>query len=589
LTSSLLLAYPLTLMISVPTIAPSLMVAVALAMSIDYSLFLLSRFYSEVALGRTVPDAITVMLETSGRIVLVSGATLVLCFLVMLCLPLLFISSMGMCAAITVLMAVAAALTVTPVILHTFPQFFGVTKQWGITTEGCCVSCQRDDEENGNQGAQQETNNHTQGSDTLHEPDLHEHNAEEERQIAKSRWLCFGKWSQRLAWPTLVLLVALAVPFAVFGAARLKYSSGLQSLMPAGAEDTHTIMTLEDEFGMGYLFPTSLIMVPPPGRTSSQEGRDHWLLQACHALQQMAAGVNTDPTMPPFTSAAFAGAMIVNGTCTTSGLAAGAGVGESWSNVGTPFSATSVNIIYQADPFTSAGQAWIRRLRDATDKHKDVASWYVFGAGPIQMDLADKVFNAFPLMVALMMVIVLMVIGIAFKSVVAPIRAALSLLWMLVVTFGIAVFTFQDGCLDFLQWQQLGKRDTGAMYWMTPCMAFPIIVGLGLDYDIFYTERVVEERSKGHPDDLAATRALAATANVISAAGFIMVVAFSSLLLSSTPELNEIAFLLIIGVLIDCTITTKILIPGTLGLLGRLSFWPRRFQSAREVSPEAIN
>jgi len=462
-----------------------------------------------------------------------------------------------------------------------------VTKRWGITREGCCVSCRRYNDGNGNLVAQQETNSHTQGSEPVHGADLaRERDTEEERRISKSCWVCFGKWSQRLAWPTLILLVALAIPFAVFGITRLQYSSGFQSLMPADAEATRTIMTLEDHFGMGYLFPTSLTVVPPAEQTSSREGRDHWLLQACHALQQIAVEVNTDPSMPPFTSAAFAGVMIINGTCMTSGLTAGAGVAGSWSNVPTPFSATSVNIFYQADPFTSAGQAWIRRLRRATEKQKDVASWYVCGAGPIQMDVADKAFNAFPLMVGLMMVIVLMVIGISFKSVVAPIRAALSLLWMLVVTFGIAVFTFQDGCFDFLHWQQLGKRDTGAMYWMTPCMVFPVVVGLGLDYDIFYTERVVEERSKGYPEDLAAVRALAATANIISAAGFIMVVAFLSLLLSSTPALNEIAFLLIIGILIDCMITTKILIPGTLGLLGRLSFWPRRFHSVREVFPE---
>merc|ERR1719409_1580522 len=103
-------------------------------------------------------------------------------------------------------------------------------------------------------------------------------------------------------------------------------------------------------------------------------------------------------------------------------------------------------------------------------------------------------------MIGLMMSVVLLLIGFAFQSIVAPLRAVIVLLWMLVVTFGIAIFTFQSGMFDFLSWPQLGQRDAGAMYWMSPCIAFSVVVGLGLDYDIFYSERVLEEREKGHSD-----------------------------------------------------------------------------------------
>ena len=58
---------------TVSTVAPSLMIAVSLAMSIDYSLFLLSRFQSEVDDGKDAGEAVTITLATSGKIVLVSG------------------------------------------------------------------------------------------------------------------------------------------------------------------------------------------------------------------------------------------------------------------------------------------------------------------------------------------------------------------------------------------------------------------------------------------------------------------------------------------------------------------------------------
>ena len=132
-----------------------------------------------------------------------------------------------------------------------------------------------------------------------------------------------------------------------------------------------------------------------------------------------------------------------------------------------------------------------------------------------------------------------------FKSVVAPIRAVFCLLWMLAVTMGINIFVFQDGAFDFLHWAQLSGRSSGAMSWLSPAVALPILIGLGLDYDIFYTERVAEEREHGYSESVAANRALVATADLISAAGIIMVVAFLSVLLSSTESLNEIALMLI--------------------------------------------
>ena len=119
--AAILVMHPVAMSITVPTVAPTMMVAVALAMSIDYSLFFLSRFQKEADAGRAVPEAVTIALATSGKIILVSGLTLLLCFLMMLVLPVTLISCMGLSAAITVFMAVAAALTLTPAILVTFP------------------------------------------------------------------------------------------------------------------------------------------------------------------------------------------------------------------------------------------------------------------------------------------------------------------------------------------------------------------------------------------------------------------------------------------------------------------------------------
>merc|ERR1711937_32121 len=101
---------------------------------------------------------------------------------------------------------------------------------------------------------------------------------------------------------------------------------------------------------------------------------------------------------------------------------------------------------------------------------------------------------------------------------------------------------YQWGIFEAFHWSPLGPHT--AMFWMSPCVAFSIVVGLGLDYDVFYTEAFQECLEDGVPVGHAVSAAMAKTGTVISAAGVIMIVAFSALLFGPTPLLNEISVLL---------------------------------------------
>lgn len=566
-TTAVLIMRPIGLVMDIASTAPSLMLATALAMSIDYSLFMLTRFHTETAAGKDVPEALSIVLATSGRIVLVSGLTLMLCFLMMNVLPVTLIASMGVTAAATVLTAVTAALTITPALLLTCPSFFSSHRSWGCSLEGCyCCCCVRRAHAREPQLA----------AVTVDAPAGGEGGTGGQAPcpaasglVRKSCWPRLARLTRQFALPCLVGLLAAGVPFAFVVMQQFKSSVGLQSLMPGNAAVTHTFKELQNTFGAGASFPITLLVVPRPGAMADEAGRQQWLADSCAALKNIAEVVDTDPDVPPFTAEAFMGVMMVGGACTPVGYG-------SWSHVGGKYAATQVMVNYAIDPFSANGQEWIQRLRSAVHEHSNVGEWYVSGEGPNQMDLANATFSTFPLMIALMMGVVMIVIGVAFGSVVVTLRAVVCLLWMLTVSFGLAVCIFQDGLLDFLHWSQLETRPTGAMCWFSPCISFSVLVGLGLDYDIFYSERVVEEWEHGYSEHEAASRALAATANIISAAGVIMVIAFSSLLMCDTPALNEIAFLLTVGILIDCFITTKIIIPCVMALLGRFNFLPRK-------------
>eukprot|EP00928_Gymnodinium_smaydae_P001552 TRINITY_DN10565_c0_g1_i1.p1 TRINITY_DN10565_c0_g1~~TRINITY_DN10565_c0_g1_i1.p1 ORF type:complete len:1067 (+),score=186.17 TRINITY_DN10565_c0_g1_i1:98-3202(+) len=589
---------------------PAIMMAVILAMSIDYSLFLLTRFNEEVTDGLPVRAAVVVMLGTSGRIVLLSGLTLLLCFTSLLIFPGDLVSSMGVGAAVAVLTALFAGLTLTPTVILTFPEFFAgaagkptdaaarcppqleppvtaaprrsstlpqlaappplgaprtpsaaVEAGAGVTGDGAGVTGDSAGSASANDGV-----GDTSGSASRVAPPRDVSRTlprtHSELRRAMSCWVRCGAWTLRLSWPILILLILMAIPLGIFVLPEIEYSAGLLPAMPAHEAATRALVDMGRDFGSQAVFPTQILLVPPENSTVDEAARSRWLARSCAALREVAAAVDfsaEDRNLPPFTAEAFVGRMMLSGSCIDN---ADLGEMSPWSHVGSPYSATQVHISYQLDPFSAEGRAWIQRLRRAVDAHPEVGRWYVYGEAACAVDILSVTYSRLPEMVLLMIGVVLVLMFAYSRSVVSPLRALACLTWMLVISIAMAVLVFPSG----------------GIFWTIPVISLPVLIGLGLDYDIFYTERVVENRQRGLSPSDAALHALAATANTISAAGTIMVIAFLPLVLCDTPMLRQIGIILTLGVCIDCFVSTKVVVPCAIHLLGRFSFWPRRFR-----------
>lgn len=84
--------YPVALGLQIVSFTPSLMMALILAMSVDYSLFLLTRYREELYdHGPDNDAAVRAMLNTAGHTIAISGPTLIFCFLGLTILPLDFV------------------------------------------------------------------------------------------------------------------------------------------------------------------------------------------------------------------------------------------------------------------------------------------------------------------------------------------------------------------------------------------------------------------------------------------------------------------------------------------------------------------
>jgi len=247
-----------------------------------------------------------------------------------------------------------------------------------------------------------------------------------------------------------------------------------------------------------------------------------------------------------------------------------------------------------SDELRHLARAWIQAVRDAlvANEYVDgvhIGKLYFTGLPQEQMDGAHDTFEALPKLVGATLCIVGAVLLVSFRSLLVPIRAALCLIWMLVVTFGSAVGIYQDGWLDGLGWGSL-QPVSGGLFWMSPCIAFSIVVGLGLDYDIFFMESVAEFYDEGHDSKTAVVKGLEQTGNIICVAGLIMFVAFGALVLGNSPTLNQIGYMLCMGVLLDCFVTTKVIIPCAMALMpGDGNFWPRKRQKELLTGAQSYN
>jgi len=584
---------------------PGLMLPIALAMSIDYSLFMLSRFKLEVENGLPVIEAVIIMLQTAGQVVLVSGFTLCTCFFIMQYIPVALISSMGLGAAITVIFAVFAAFCVTPVFLLTFPGFFTSFKRFGFNLSGFgCCPCVPNDEVN-----MEWKPTHTLEDD--HVTDLRASTRRRTSRAARvadgesieghtreSKWGKIGDYTMQYDWAVLLVLICVAIPFISlgFGDKGLEKSLGYLPLMKRDADETTILRNLEATFGPGPVFSMTMFVVKDTPITSAADQKQ-WLTTLCTNLQEVARVTNANKpgSLATFTTDVYNGASMSGGECVinqtdaasvtynadstsyTTTLTDSNGVATS--------SATKITIEYAAPWFSVDGQKWMKALRDAAYA-QDNGRWYVKGTAFDQLDSADSAFDHFVGMLGLMGAAIVVILFASLRSVVICIRALFTLAWMLFITFGVGILTYQGSMFKWLGYDNMKEDSSGAMAWYAPSIALAICTGLGLDYDIFYSETVAEEWHHGHDEKQSARRALCATGNTISAAGAIMIVAFFPLLICNQPILNQVGLLLIVSVFVDCFLSTKFLIPASISLASRCSrvcchitFWPSK-QSA---------
>jgi trehalose monomycolate/heme transporter len=196
----------------------------------------------------------------------------------------------------------------------------------------------------------------------------------------------------------------------------------------------------------------------------------------------------------------------------------------------------------------------------------------VGGTPALEQDSIHSLFEKAPLMLVLLLTATMLLMFLAFGSVVLPIKAALMSALTLGSTMGILTWIFVDGHLS----SYLNFTPTPLM---VVVIALVVAVGFGLatDYEVFLVSRMVEARERGMSTTEAIRIGTATTGRLITAAALVLAVVAGSFVFSDLVLMKYLAFGLMAALLLDATVVRMFLVPSVMKLLGDDCWWAPRW------------
>jgi RND superfamily putative drug exporter len=359
-------------------------------------------------------------------------------------------------------------------------------------------------------------------------------------------WL---RWVQRVqrrpavtAIAATALMLALAAP-----ALGLRLASSDAGNDPAGQTTRQAYDLLAKGFGPGFNGPLQMAVALPQAHDSSALGELTRTLRTTPGIASVA---------PPRLNAAGTTAAVV------------------------AYPATS--------PQSAQTSGLVTRLRNEVlppIERKSGARVYVGGATAAQVDFSHVLATKLPLFIGVVVAVAALLLLVVFRSLVIPVQAAVMNLLSIGASLGIIQAVFERGWLAGLFGAQVGPIDA-----FIPVLAFAIVFGLSMDYEVFLVSRVHEEWQARRNASAAVREGLARTGRVITAAAAVMVAVFGAFAISGDRVLEMFGLAMASAVLLDAVVVRMLLLPAVLQLLGRTTWalpgWLDRRLPRLAIEPE---
>lgn len=236
-----------------------------------------------------------------------------------------------------------------------------------------------------------------------------------------------------------------------------------------------------------------------------------------------------------------------------------------------------ISVIPKTGPADGETTDLVHRLRDDVlpAVGQDAGSRvFVTGSTAINVDFSDKLGSALPIFMAVVILLTMVLLAIAFRSILIPIKAAIAILLSIGASFGVVVAVFQWGWFSGL----IGVNEAVPIVSFLPLMMFAILFGLSMDYEVFIISRIREDyvRNGGHAHD-AVLSGLTSSARVVTAAAIIMISVFAAFVLGDDVIIKMFGIGLASAVFLDATVVRMVIVPAVMALLDSAAWWLPRW------------
>ena len=185
------------------------------------------------------------------------------------------------------------------------------------------------------------------------------------------------------------------------------------------------------------------------------------------------------------------------------------------------------------------------------------------------IDIIGLVRTYLPIIFAFVLTISFVLLLLAFRSIVVPIKAIVMNLLSVFASYGLLVLVFQKGFgANLLGFRQVEQIDA-----FIPLVLFTILFGLSMDYHVFLLSRIKEQFDLTGDNEQSVAAGLRSTGRLITGAALIMVGVFGGFAAADLTAMQQFGFGLVVAVLLDATIVRMILVPASMALLGNRNWY----------------
>nr|WP_274707496.1 MMPL family transporter [Corynebacterium yonathiae] len=238
--------------------------------------------------------------------------------------------------------------------------------------------------------------------------------------------------------------------------------------------------------------------------------------------------------------------------------------------------AAQIMVTPETAPTDTATVNVAHALRSATGEIEDATGTDIglTGLTAVQLDITERLEEAMAPYLAIVVGLAIVLLLLVFRSILVPLVAGLGFLLSVGAAFGLTVLVWQEGLWNLVP-------APGPLISFMPIFLIGVTFGLAMDYQVFLVTRMREHISR-HPEgtggrysavDEATITGFTQGARVVTAAAIIMISVFVAFINQPLPFIQIFGFALAAGVLFDAFFIRMTLVPATMFLMGRATWW----------------